>query len=69
MSRFTVKQFSVSTAEDERNYFTGEFESLVQPNPTAILPPGFYRVIDGSIYRIVGVAPPTAPGAKNDNSD
>ena len=69
MSGFTVKQFSVSTAEDERNYFTGEFSSLPRPNPNTILPPGIYRVIDGSIYRIVGVAPPTAPGAKNDNSD
>jgi len=53
-----IKQFSLSTAEEERNYFTGQPAPIVQPDPNAILPPGLYRVIDDRLYRVVeGVAP------------
>ena len=57
MNEFVFEQFSISTAEDEQNYFTGQMEVTVQSNPNAILPPGMYRVIDGSLYRVLGGAP------------
>ena len=53
-----IKQFSLSTAEEEKNYFTGQPTATAQPNPKTILPPGLYRVIDGRLYRVVeGIAP------------
>ena len=58
MSEFVSEQFAVSTAEDERNYFTGQPEAMVRPNPSAILPPGTYRVIEGSLYRVISGLPP-----------
>ena len=62
MSEFTIEQLSVSTAEDEMNYFTGQPELAVQPNVDAILPPGTYRVIEGQLYRIVSGIPAELPG-------
>lgn len=51
-------QLSLSTAEDERNYFTGSSPvSPPEPDPEAILPPGIYRVIDGEIFRVSAGAP------------
>lgn len=58
MSEFVSEQFAVSTAEDERNYFTGQPEAMFRPNPSAILPPGTYRIIEGSLYRIISGLPP-----------
>lgn len=52
------QQLSVSTAQEESNYFTGEPPVFLQSDPNAILPAGLYRVIDGRLYRVVeGVAP------------
>ena len=53
---FVVEQFSRSTAEDEVNYFTGQQISSVA-QPTASLPDGIYRLIDGRLYQIVKGAP------------
>ncbi len=58
MSEFISEQISVSTAEDEHNYFTGQPDFLVRPNPNAIRPPGTYRVIEGSLYRVISGVPP-----------
>ena len=69
MSEFTLsdpEQLAISTAEDERNYFTGEQEISLQPNPNAILPPGTYRVIEGSLYRIMGGIPPKFPAVRSE---
>jgi hypothetical protein len=63
MSEFTFEQLSVSTAEDENNYFTGQQEVALQPNPNSILPPGTYRVIEGSLYRVMRGAPLALPAA------
>ncbi len=62
---FVVEQISVSTAEEEQNYFTGQQEVTVRPNPSAILPPGVYRVIDGSLYLIMCGLPPMLPAVRN----
>ena len=62
MNKFVREQMSVSTAEDEINYFTGQPEISVEPRPSKILPPGNYRVIEGRLYRIVDSVPPTIPG-------
>jgi len=51
-------QFSLSTAEDERNYFSG-----ITPTPPPevrleeAMPPGIYRIIDGEAYRVVPGVP------------
>ena len=63
---FTFEQFYVSTAEDERNYFTeiaGE-ESIPAHRPKA-LPAGTYRVLAGQLYRIVPGIPPNLDEALN----
>ncbi len=62
MMKFTMEQLSVSTAEEESYYFTGQPAVAVRPRPSAILPPGAYRVIEGGLYRIVTNASPTIPG-------
>ena len=69
MSELISEQISVSTAEDEHNYFTGQPEFPVRPNPNAILPPGTYRVIEGSLYRVIRGVPPKLPsvGAESNN--
>lgn len=56
---FTSEQFFLSTAESQKNYFTGQPETLPPLNPTANILPGKYRVIDGELYRIVTGIPPT----------
>ncbi len=53
---------SVTTAEDENNYFTGQPEASVEPRPSEILPAGNYRVIAGNLYRVVDTVSPTIPG-------
>ena len=58
---FISKQLSVSTAEEERNYFFGEQPLLKWPDANAILPAGLYRVIDGRLYRVVEGISPTVP--------
>jgi hypothetical protein len=63
MSQFLSMQFSLSTGDDEINYFTGEQEVVaVEADPNAILPPGTYRVVDGQLYRIASSNPPVLPG-------
>ena len=52
MIEFIFEDFSITTAEEERNYFTGQPEPPSQPNPNAIVPPGTYRIIDGELYLI-----------------
>ncbi len=63
---FTFEQFYVSTAEDERNYFTeiAGGESLPAKPPKA-LPSGTYRVLAGHLYRIVPGIPPSIDATLN----
>lgn len=51
-------QFSLSTAEEESNYFTGSPETRYEPAPQSCMPEGVYRVIDGRMFR---VAPGPSP--------
>jgi hypothetical protein len=53
MTTLIVQQLSLSTAEDELNYFSGQPEAPHMPSPEAVLPPGNYRVMEGQLYRIV----------------
>lgn len=48
------KQFYLTTAEDERNYFGGESSVVASDIPRwkRTLPDGTYRVIDGKLHRI-----------------
>ncbi len=62
MSKLIIEQMSLTTAEDENNYFTGQPQASIQPTPSEILPSGSYRVIDGNLYRVVGTFPPNLPG-------
>jgi hypothetical protein len=60
MNEFVINQpFSMSTADDEKNYVTGEQDTLpLQVRAEIMLAEGTYRVIDGELCRIVGGLPP-----------
>lgn len=58
MTRFISEQLSVSTAQEENNYFTGQPPAQLRPNLNAILPPGLYRILDGRLYRVLEGVPP-----------
>jgi hypothetical protein len=58
------EQLSVSTAEEEENYFTEETVVSPQAPSEAVLPPGTYRVIDGQLFRVLPGPPPLDPTAK-----
>ena len=60
MNNCVIEFFSVTTAEDENNYFSGEIQSIEKANWGAFLnpSPGMYRVIDGNLYQIIsGLGP------------
>jgi len=58
VNELTVLQISLSTADEEANYFTGSPIPSVVPNLDRLLPAGTYRVIDGQLCRVVpGVSP------------
>lgn len=52
MSDMIVLQFVNSTADSEKDYFTGDPEPRLRPQPSEILPAGSYRVIAGDLYRV-----------------
>lgn len=51
--KLVMEQFFTTTAEDEKNYFTGQSEPMIRPRPNAILQSGTYRVVNGSLYRVI----------------
>jgi hypothetical protein len=51
-------QFALSTAEEERQQV---FVQNTQEPPQSALPPGVYRVIDGSLFSVQPGVPPTLP--------
>lgn len=60
---YTQLQLSVSTAEEERAYFY-EPQGVTfdaQPDLSATLPAGVYRVVEGSLCRVVAGVPPGFP--------
>lgn len=63
--RLTIEQIALSTDQEQRNYFTGVSggRSLVGvfADPAGILPHGTYRVIDGTLYRVVPGPIPSLP--------
>ena len=57
-NELTEIQFSLSTAEDEENYFATPLQHRRDRVAAAELPAGTYRVVLGQLLRIVpGVAP------------
>ena len=53
MKPYPTEVFTVTTAEDERNYFTGEPVLLEGSGVHRTLHPGIYRVIDGQLCRVL----------------
>jgi hypothetical protein len=53
---FTSFNFFLSTAEEERDLFSGQF-TPAPPRAVAALPAGVYRVVDGELFRIVPGTP------------
>lgn len=51
-------QISLSTAEEELNYFTGHEAATFEVYPAPVMPAGTYRMVDGRLYRIVPEAAP-----------
>lgn len=51
MTKIMQRQFSVSTAEDQRNYFCGSSQVLARgaAHPPSTLPDGDYRIEDGRL--------------------
>ena len=63
MIELTVEQLSLSTADSERTYFTGEgtpdvYSALRQTS----VPTGTFRVVEGRLIRIVSGIPPQLQG-------
>jgi hypothetical protein len=58
--RFTEIQLSLSTADEERAYFYGP-TSTPEPDVTAVLPAGVYRVVEGNLCRVLPGLPPGFP--------
>lgn len=57
MTEFKGGQISFSTAEEEEFYFTGGLAAAHTLDPSVVLPPGTYRVIDGELFLIVAGTP------------
>lgn len=57
MTKFIAKQFSQSTGDDARDYFSGTSQSVAQAD-TPMVAPGTYRVVNGELRRVVGGIPP-----------
>ena len=59
MSKFTEITFTATTAEDERNYFSGAVHSVLEPftGDRIKLKEGQYRIVDGSLLPIVSGMP------------
>lgn len=60
MNEITVELFSVTTAEDQENYFSGEVQipRRGSEGPFRQLASGIYRIIDGELCQIeIGLSP------------
>jgi hypothetical protein len=55
MNEFTANFFSMTTAEEQDNYFSDDIPSQknIPENDTSPIISGTYRVIDGNLCRIV----------------
>ena len=61
MTNLVYGQISYSTADDERNYFSGERQNIPNYEDCSSMPEGEYRVIDGEVFRIGDGFPPSEP--------
>ena len=59
MTNYIYEQMSYSTADLERDRFSGETQEVSPPDDFSIMPGGTYRVVDGEIFRIVDGYPPS----------
>jgi len=55
MTDFIIESFSITTAEDQFNYFSGTSQSVLIPfiGESIELPEGNYRVIDNKLLPIL----------------
>lgn len=60
---FTSALLSLSTAEEDRNYFNASTPAPPVQAMDGVIPPGVYRVIDGEIFRIDSGVPFECIGA------
>jgi hypothetical protein len=67
----TMEQISVSTADEERNYFSGSVKPEAPTQSGSAMPTGTYRVVDGMLYLILPSAPAFSqpPSAERDHAD
>ena len=52
----TNQYFTLTTADDQENYFSGDSKSSIRQTAQYMmpeLPSGMYRIIDGKMYHIV----------------
>lgn len=54
---YSIEQLSVSTAEEELNYFFRPTQEKSQVESGSAMPSGTYRVVDGSLYLILPGVP------------
>ena len=60
--KLTFEQIAVSTADEARNYFTGDQGPLrIAPLREQALPIGTYRLIDGELFKIIPGPNPNLP--------
>lgn len=59
MNKFTEITFTLTTAQDEQNYFSGTAHSVPKPftGDKIKLKAGQYRIVDGSILPIISGMP------------
>ncbi len=51
--KLTMEQISVSTAEEEQNYFSGDAQIEKPKLGGSFMPTGTYRIVDGSLYLVL----------------
>lgn len=60
---FTEEQMSLSTADDELNYFSCPVQVVDSRPAGSAMPDGMYRVVDGVLYFVLPTVPePEAQG-------
>ena len=54
---YTIEQLSVSTADEELNYFFSPVQERTPMESGSAMPTGTYRVVEGSLYLLLPGVP------------